>query len=144
MREVLIKYSDRSIEFELQVDAEAESFSVGELAYHHDASWLSGELSISDINTILDVPSASTATWLLNNGLCPTQHFRVRVQEPTYSRDYEGEWDVEWSDYEIVWREPLTAEEVASRWAQWIIEGYEGYDQVLYTTLLAEMELWKK
>lgn len=67
--------------------------------------------------------------WMLEHGIAPTQLFRLRIQPPQYDCDYWGEWDVEYGDYEVVWREHMSNERSAALWASWLMPMHQPLDR---------------
>lgn len=68
--------------------------------------------------------SENIASWLINEGLAPGQLFLVRFHSPKTTRSYEGDYDFDY-DFEIIEKEPITQEEAADRWSDWIRTGWE-------------------
>jgi hypothetical protein len=54
--------------------------------------------------------------WMLHEGIAPGQRFVVRVPQPSYFRDYDGEYDVEYGDAYVVWKQPLPQ---GTEWMLW-------------------------
>lgn len=83
--------------------------------------WFEAEVDAAGICGILDIDSS--ILWMLHNGIAPGQKFVVRIEQPTYIRDYWGEYDVEYGDWDIVWREPLS-DNLA--WRAWVGAFFDG------------------
>lgn len=85
--------------------------------------WFQEEECQVGLAELMDV--ADFEQWALENGFAGGQRVLLRFWPPEWSRDYWGEWDVEYQ-YEIAGFVPVPAEQAAAFWEEWISRDYSG------------------
>ena len=80
-------------------------------------NWLDFELSEVGIDCVMDVHD--WPTWALNNGICCNQAFTIRVWKPAYSRDYFGEYDVDY-EWELLGVASFAPSDTLAFWEHWL------------------------
>lgn len=95
----------------------------------HTPEWLEYELESAGLEGILsptyrhveskDDLGIFRSTWLewgLRRGIAPGQPFQMYIEPPRYTRDYEGDCDVEWDCVEIERVQPWPNHQVIAAW----------------------------
>jgi len=83
--------------------------------------WFQEEECNTGLADMMDV--SDFEQWALENGFAGGQRVLLRFWPPEWSRDYWGEWDVEYQ-YEIAGFEPMPAEQAVAFWEEWIARDY--------------------
>ncbi len=90
-------------------------------SWPENADWLDWEMECAGLEALINRSHDEPWwQWAIRNGIAPGQEFIVRVERPTYERDYYGESDVDYGDWEIVGREPMTDDRAGRLWFAWI------------------------
>lgn len=91
-----------------------------------EPDWLTYEAGEIGWDGVAQVPRTMDdgVAFGLAHGIAYWQPFLVEIRKPAYTRDYWGDWDVDY-DASVIAVDPLPLVEAASRWEEWLGRGMQ-------------------
>lgn len=99
-----------------------EEMTFGQHGEKHPLDWFEGEYYEGGLNGLLGYRYGEEARFLIEEGIAPGQPFKVRFEIFRVFRDYWGEDGIDYQDWELLEKKPMTKGSIVAAWLNHVQE----------------------